>query len=88
MSSWNPDADFYLGLMRRHGGLVRATARRLMLKALRDGLRGERLTPPVRRHYPGPLGRYESAKARFVEAGLPPSQYAAACRRAAKRAGV
>lgn len=88
MSSWNPDADFYLGMMRRHGGLVKATARRLMLKSLRDGLRGERAASPAHRQYPGPLGRYESAKARFAEAGLPPAQYAAACCRAAKRAGV
>lgn len=86
--SFCPDADFYLGMMLRHGGLVRATARRLMLKSLRDSLRGGRPTPPAHRNYPGPLGRYESAKARFAEAGLRPSQYAAACRRAAKRAGV
>lgn len=88
MSSWNPDADFYLGMMRRHGGLVRATAQQLMLKSLRDGLRGGRLASPAHRHYPGPLGRYESAKARFAEARLPPAQYAAACYRAAKQAGV
>ena len=88
MSSWNPNAEFYLGVMRRHSGLVKATARQLMLKSLLDGLRGDSPAPPAHRHYPGPLGRYESAKARFAEAGLPPAKYAAACYRAAKRAGV
>lgn len=88
MSSWNPDADFYLGVMCRHSGLVKATARQLMLKSLLDGLRSESPATPMHRHYPGPLGRYESAKVRFAEAGLPPVQYEAACRRAAREAGV
>lgn len=88
MSSWNPDADFWLGVMRRHGGLVRATARRLLLKALSDGLRGGCPAPSVSRHYPGPLGQYEHAKAGFAEAGFHPEQYARACLRAARRAGV
>lgn len=89
MSSWNPDADFWLGVMRRHGGLVRATAQRLLLKALSDGLlRGGCPAPSVSRHYPGPLGQYEHAKAGFTEAGFHPEQYARACLRAARRAGV
>jgi len=87
-ASWNPDADFWLGVMRRHGGLVRATARILLLKALSDALQGGSLSPPAPRHYPGPLGRYESAKAGLAEAGLTPERYAAACRRAATIARV
>lgn len=85
---WCPDADFWLGVMRRNGGLVKVTARRLLIKALRDALPKQATVGATSRHYRGLLGRYEAAKARFADAGLLPTQYMSACRSAAKRAGM
>lgn len=93
MPPWNPEADWWLGVARRHGGLIRATARRLAVAALLAALRGS--NPPGERPgswriaaAPGPVGRYEARKADLQNADRSPVCYARGCRSAARRAGV
>lgn len=89
MADWNPpDFDFWLAVARRQSGLVRATAHGLMRRSLLAGLaagRRQMHRPPA---HAGAWGRYEALKSTLTAGAKTPRQYTAACRRAARLAGV
>ena len=90
MADWNPpDFDFWLAFARRQSGLVRATEHRLMRRSLLAGLAAGRRRQMHRLPaHAGAWGRYEALKSTLTAGAKTPRQYTAACRRAARLAGV
>lgn len=90
MADWNPpDFDFWLAFARRQSGLVRATAHGLMARSLLSGLATSRRRQARRIHAcTGAWGRYEALKTAMTAGAETPRKYTAACRRAARLAGV
>lgn len=90
MADWNPpDFDFWLAFARRQSGIVRATAHGLMRRSLLAGLASSRQRR-IRRMQrgAGAWGRYETLKGMLTAGANTPRKYTAACRRAARLAGV
>lgn len=90
MANWNPpDFDFWLAFARRQSGIVRAIAHGLMRRSLLAGLAAGRHRQVQRMPaHTGAWGRYEALKAAMTAGAKTPRKYTAACRRAARLAGV